>query len=148
MKWAWAVLILLLAGIAAAAVFHNRRNAERKYRLLLDEIYAEIEKLLKAGRYYSVSEIRRIKDEYAGKIDTLRRMKNPLPGKDTASAEKLGILFDLEDAFQKANLKYIESEKRKHADFFRKFDDSQAEAIIRDEDQTLVLAGADRKSVV
>lgn len=141
MKWVWAVLILLLAGIAAA-VFRSRRNAERKYRLLLDGIYAEIEKLLKAGRYYSVSEIRRIKDKYSDRIGQLRGMKNPLPEKDTASSEKLAILFDLEGAIQKANLEYIESEKRNHADFFRKFDDSQAEAIIRDEEQMLVLAGA------
>lgn len=124
-----------------AAIF-QKRNAERKYRLLLEEIYNDIEKFLKADRYYSIRETARIIEKYAGKIGTLRKMKNPLPAKDTASAEKLGILFDLEAAFKNANLKYIKAVKAKYADFFRKFDDSQAEAIIREEDQMLVLAGA------
>lgn len=137
-------VFVLLAGAAAVAflLVRHRRKGVREFRLLLDSAYAEIGELLDSGRYFSAAEIRGIREKYSVTVEKLKTMKSPLSPKDSESAEKLEILYDLEKAFRNANLKYIASEKRQYAEFFSSFDDSQAEAIIRAEDRMLVLAGA------
>ena len=83
-----------------------------------------------------------MKDRYAGRIGEILGMKNPLPKDDYENAGKLSALEDLDNFFEDANRRFISREKRKYHNFFGRFDESQAEAIIRDDDQILVLAGA------
>ena len=138
----YAFILLIAAAAAVFLLLRKRRKAVREFRRLLDSAYAEIEQLLNSGRYFPIAVIRGITEKYSGTVEKLKAMKNPLSPKDSESAEKVDILCNLDEAFKNANQKYIEAEKRQHAEFFSSFDDSQAEAIIRAEDRMLVLAGA------
>lgn len=140
-RFVWIILAAAAAAIIAIPLI-RKRKAIREFCELLDGAYAEIERLLNAEKYYSIPEIRKIKDTFSGRVENLKNRSWLLPKNDILRAEKLGILSDLDKAFENANRKFIESEKKKYSDFFSEFDDSQSEAIIRNEEQMLVLAGA------
>ena len=138
----------IIPAAAAAAVILilliRKVKAVREFCELLDKTYEELSSLLKPEKYYSIPEIRKIKNRFSERIEKLKESRGLLSDHDFLRAEKLAVLSNPDKVFEEANKKFIDSVKRKYADFFNEFDDSQAEAMIREEDQTLVLAGAGR----
>lgn len=135
-----AVFIIISAVIIV--LLEKKRKEIAGFRNLLNDLYAEIDTLADDSRYHSLTEIKKVKNKYNGRIKSLLDMRNPLPENDEESARKLLALEDLDKLFEDSNQRYISGEKRNYSEFFGRFDNSQSEAIIRDDEHMLVLAGA------
>lgn len=142
-------IVLLITVIAFAIIFvrkikelYKQQKQIEDYRKLLTTTYSQIQTLINENRYFSKSEIRKIKEKYAETIRKLEQNKNVLPVNDINSREMLKKLSCMENTFITANRNFVIREKQEKASFFKSYDDSQSNAIITDEDQMLILAGA------
>lgn len=109
---------------------------------LLNNTYSQIEALINNNHYFSNTEIKQIRNKYSLSIQKINSKRNILYRHDYNIQEKLEELLNLENILKKANQDFIEREKKDKSTFFSQFDDSQSEAIISDDDQLLVIAGA------